>query len=266
MRVSGSAYVSTMTDEDSPTQTNKSLGPTPQGGHKSPDNRCRLVLVLTGERLQEFGAAAPDILGNALVGGDVASVILAQNTLDETPFLELAKPCIAIIQNAGSAAMIAGDPRVAGRLGADGIQYGQDIDGLRDGMDRYAPKFMVAAGNIRSRHNALIIGEAQPDYVMFGKPGGDTQALPHPRNLELAAWWSAMIEIPCIAMGGTAVGSVADVAKAGAEFVGLGAAIFGPKDGPIPSLTDDDTPETRVREANEALNTHAPTLLEADEV
>lgn len=254
-----------MTDQIPIAVVNKSLGPTPEDGHKNPDKRCRLVIVLSGEHLSNFGAEAPKIIENALSGGDVASVILAQNTLEEALFLDLVKPCVEVVQNANSAAIIAGDPRVAGRLSADGIQYGQDVDGIRDGVERFAPKMMIGAGNIRSRHTALIIGEAQPDYVMFGKPGGDTKAKAHPRNLDLGTWWSAMIEIPCITMAGTKIESILDVAETGTEFVSLGHAIFGPKDSAIPQLSGDKSPANSVKMANNLLDKHAPTLLDADE-
>ncbi|MFD0915148.1 thiamine phosphate synthase [Pseudahrensia aquimaris] len=254
-----------MTKHSEISAANMSLAPTPEGGHTDTSVRCRLVLVLTGEQLAVFAKDAPRVLENALSGGDVSSVVLSQNTLDEAEFTELVRPCVEAVQQMNVAAIIAGDPRVAGRCGADGIQYGQDLEGVRDGVDRYAPKFMIGAGNIRSRHNALIIGEAQPDYIMFGKPGGDTQAPPLPRNLELGAWWSAMIEIPCLVMGGTAVDSVVEVSSTGAEFVCLGHAIFGPKESPIPVLEGNDTPASRVAKANELLDAQAPLLLEADE-
>ena len=164
----------------------------------------------------------------------------------------------------GVAAIIAGDPRVANRMGADGIQFGQDLDIIADAVDRFAPKIMIGAGNVRTRHNALVIGELQPDYVMFGKPGGDTHDDPHHKNLDLGEWWSAMIEIPCIVLGGKKLESVVTIAEKGVEFVALDAAIFAPDGDVMAGSAGVDAVTERVRRANKLLDQHAP-IFEDDE-
>ena len=146
--------------------------------------------------------------------------------MDETVWQDLVEPLVKTAQNKGVAAIITDYTRILGRVGADGFQLGQDIDALREAIQKYTPKIMVGAANVKSRHNALMIGELQPDYVMFGKPGGDTRPEPHPKNLDLGNWWASMVEIPAIVLGGNHIRSVVDVANTGAEFVALGAAIF----------------------------------------
>ncbi len=95
---------------------------------------------------------------------------------------------------------------------------------------------------------ALQAGEAQPDYVMFGKLDGDIRKAPHPANIALGEWWSSMIEIPCIVMGGSDVQSVVAVADTGAEFVALRMAIF----------ADPAMAALKVSQANALLDANAP--------
>ncbi len=66
----------------------------------------------------------------------------------------------------------------------------------------------------------------RPDYVFFGKIGGDIKPEPHPKNLALGEWWASMVEIPCIIMGGTDPASVLPIAETGAEFAALSTAVF----------------------------------------
>lgn len=219
--------------------------------------RCRLVLVATSNWLTDRQDAALPLLLDALSGGDVASILFAQTTLDDEPFEQLLEPLIAPVQQHGVAAIIVGTPRVASRVGADGVQFSQDAEAIRD-AERLRPDLMIGAGNIRSRHQALIIGEADPDYVMFGKPGDDTKPDPRSRNLELGAWWASMIEIPAIVLGGTSLESAVAAARTQAEFVALDNAIFSPGEDGKPA------PAAKVREVNRLLDEHAPRFDEID--
>jgi thiamine-phosphate pyrophosphorylase len=189
-----------------------------------PENRCRLVLI------------APDIadadertkiVGDALKGGDVASVIVPQYGLDDGAFQKHAEKLVPVIQDAGAAALISGDSRIVGRARADGLHMAEPAAALAEAIDKYADKLIVGGGNATDRHTALEIGEARPDYIFFGKLDGDIKPEAHPKNLALAEWWASMIEIPCIVMGGTDPASALAVAESGAEFVAMRLAVFG---------------------------------------
>jgi thiamine-phosphate pyrophosphorylase len=188
-----------------------------------PENRCRLVLIVPD--MADADARAK-IVADALRGGDVASVIVPQYGLDDGTFQKHAEKLVPLIQEAGAAALIAGDSRVAGRAKADGLHLTGNAQELSDAIDRHAPKLIVGGGNATDRHTALEIGEVRPDYIFFGKLGGDIKPEAHPKNLALAEWWASMIEIPCIVMGGTDPASALAVAETGAEFVALRQAVF----------------------------------------
>ncbi len=107
---------------------------------------------------------------------------------------------------------------------------------------------MVGTGGAKTRDDALELGEERPDYIFFGRFGYDTKPEPHARNLALGAWWSEMIEIPCIVMAGADLASAEAVAATGAEFVALSAAVF----------SEGVDPAAAVAEANALLDRTAP--------
>lgn len=207
---------------------------------QTPD-RCRLVLIAPAE------AGAERILA-AFDGGDVASLILPPWSLDEAAFQRLTETVVPAAQAQGAAVMVAGDTRAAGRSGADGLHVEAPKTELDDAIARHRPKLMIGAGGIKTRDDALEIGELRPDYVFFGRFGYDNQPEPHPRNLGLARWWAEMIEIPCVVLGGSTVASVEAVAVTGAEFVALSSAVF----------AEDVDPADAVRRVNALLDAHAP--------
>ena len=191
--------------------------------HETP-NRCRLVLVAPP-------GATPDLfstqLAQALEGGDVASLILPQFDLDEASFQKLAEAVAPVAQQAGVALVLAGDSRVAGRISADGIHLDGGAAEVSEAVKRWAGKLIVGAGGATTRDEALALGEAQADYVFFGRFGMDTRPEPHRRNLSLGRWWAEVIEVPCIVLGGSDLASVEAAAATGAEFVALSSAVFG---------------------------------------
>ncbi|MET3661507.1 thiamine phosphate synthase [Aquamicrobium ahrensii] len=206
----------------------------------TPD-RCRLVLIV-------MPGTDAGHLAAALEGGDVASVLLPQGETDEATFQRSAEKLAPLAQAAGAAAIIAGDSRVAGRVKADGVHIEAKRQELADTIERMRERMMVGAGGVKTRDDALGLGEEGPDYMFFGRFGYDTDPKPHPRNLTLGSWWAEMVEIPCIVMGGSDIASVVDVAATGAEFVALSAAIF----------ADGIDPREAVARANELLDGHAP--------
>lgn len=209
------------------------------------EERCRLVLIVPE------GAGDADLakqLEQALGAGDVASVILPQYGMDDSLFQKRAEILVPMIQEAGAAALIAGDSRVAGRVKADGLHFAGSAEELAETIEKFSPKMIVGAGGAADRHAALEIGEARPDYIFFGKLDGDIKPEAHPKNMALAEWWASMIEIPCIVMAGTDPASALPVAETGAEFVAFRGGVFDHTEGPagavrlINALLDEKAP------------------------
>ncbi|MET3597420.1 thiamine-phosphate pyrophosphorylase [Mesorhizobium shonense] len=207
----------------------------------TPPNRCRIVLIAPPLATAEHICAAFD-------GGDIASLILPDNGMDDATFQAFAEKIVPVAQAAGIAVIIAGDSRIAGRVHADGIHVEANRQELAETIERLADKMMVGAGGAKTRDDALELGEERPDYIFFGRFGYDNKPEPHPRNLSLGQWWAQMIQIPCIVMAGSDLASVETVAATGTEFVALSSAIF----------ADGLDPRAAVAAANALLDETAP--------
>ena len=211
----------------------------------APKDRCRLVLIVPAHDDADHQAKT---LEDALRGGDVASVIIPQYGLDDAAFQKLAETLVPIVQEAGAAALVAGDSRTASRVKADGLHVIGGADALSEAVESFSPKLIVGGGNADDRHKALEQGESNPDYMFFGKLEGDIKPEAHPKNMALGEWWASMIEIPVIIMGGSDVASVIPVAETGVEFVALRLGVFSHAGGPAQA----------VAEANALLDEKAP--------
>ena len=95
-----------------------------------------------------------------------------------------------------------------------------------------------------SRHDALVIGDMDVDYVFFGRVDRAEDMEPDKRAIALAQWWSPIVELPCVAMAGTGIASVEAAAETGAEFVGVRGFVWDAHDGPADAI----------RKANEILD------------
>jgi len=168
----------------------------------------------------------PPLLGAALAGGDVAAVLIADGSE------ALAAALVPLVQQAGAAALIRNDTRLAGHVKADGVHIDTGIADLKLAADSFRPKRIVGAGNLTARHAAMEAGEAGVDYVFFGDPHGDTHDEPHPKALDLAEWWAELMEIPAVIMAGRSLESVAAAAATGAAFVAVNQAVWESAAGP----------------------------------
>ncbi len=182
-------------------------------------------------------------LADAFGAGDVASLIVPQYNMDEDQYQALLSEAVQIAQSHGAAVVAAGDTRIAGRCDVDGIHVLGGHTEVRSALKEFSHKWIVGSGGAETRHAALTMGEEDPDYVLFGRFGQDTHAEPHKRNIALGEWWSKVVEVPCIVMGGNALSSLEVAAETGADFVALSLAILG----------DDADPKTACAQANSVL-------------
>jgi thiamine-phosphate pyrophosphorylase len=211
----------------------------------TPPNRCRIVLISpSGENADSFAAK----FTAAIAGGDIASIILPANGMDEGSFQDFAERIVPIAQAAGIAAIIAEDTRIAGRVKADGIHIEGGKAALAEAIESFQAKMAVGTGGAKTRDDALELGEERPDYLFFGRFGYDNTPEAHQRNLSLGGWWAEMIEIPVIVMAGSDLASVETVAATGADFVALSSAVF----------ADGIDPREAVARANAILDETAP--------
>ena len=206
--------------------------------------RCRLVLGIGSDKLLNQNDIVRKI-EKALESDDVASVII-----DATQQNEIIEKCVRAIQKYNVAAIVYGDVKDADELNADGVQCKPEKNEVKKIVGEYQSKIIVGAGGVRTRHQAMEIAECEPDYIMFGNINGDTHQQPNLKNLELGEWYAQWSQIPCVIMAGQDVESVIDVAKTGAEFVALDAAVF--------DVDKIEEVGEQVKLANKLLEQHAP--------
>lgn len=125
------------------------------------------------------------------------------------------------------AVLINDRPDLALELGADGTHIGQDDMSFAKARALLGPDRIIGVTCHASRHLAMEAGEAGADYVAFGAffptRTKDAKAGAAPEILE---WWSALFEIPCVAIGGITVENAAPLIAAGADFLAVSAGIW----------------------------------------
>ena len=90
-------------------------------------------------------AFAETPLEAALAAGDVASLIIPDYGQDEVSFQARAERLTPIAQARNVAVMIAGAPRIAARVKADGIHVDGTLEELADVLEKYRDSMMIGA-------------------------------------------------------------------------------------------------------------------------
>ena len=204
---------------------------------------CRLVLAVTGDLP---GQDLPERLAAALGAGEVAAIIVDPGTVDEEQAQRFLESAVSAAAPFGVPVIGVTEPRIVARAGAHGIHVRGSGRQVADAVGEYQERMMVGTSAGDTRDQALSVGEARPDYVFFGKIGGDTHSEAHPKVVAMAAWWAEFIEVPAILMGGNDMATLDMAAASGVEFVALSRAVLG-------AGVD---PARAVRSANEILARH----------
>lgn len=165
-------------------------------------------------------------LDEALRAGDVASLLIDLSLVAPDARFHVAEKLVPIAQANDVAAILINERELARRVGADGVHIDAGHAELRQAVDALHPDRIVGAGGLHTRHEAMIAAETECDYLFFGRIDGDTGAGIFDKALDMAAWWSAVFEIPAIVMGGSALESVVEAVEARVEFVALREAVW----------------------------------------
>jgi thiamine-phosphate pyrophosphorylase len=193
----------------------------------------RLCLVTPADADPETFAP---LLEAALGAGDVASLIVAGDNANPSALQKMAEKLAPIAQANGVAVIVLNDSRLMARAHADGIHVDTGIEPLREAVEALHPDNIVGAGGITTRHEAMLAAETDCDYIFFGRLDGDTIDAIYDKTFDLAAWWSAVFEIPCIVMGGRKIESVIEAVDARIEFVALRMAVWDHPEGPAAAV------------------------------
>ena len=159
-------------------------------------------------------------LGAVLDAGDIAALLLRLEPADERTLINRAKSVAAVVQRRDVALLLDGHHELAARAGADGAHlFG--IAALTEAIGALKPDRIAGAGGLRSRHDAMLAGEAAADYVMFGDPDRGGARPPLEAVTERLTWWSELFEPPCVGYAGSR-DEIVSLTQAGADFIALG--------------------------------------------
>ena len=179
--------------------------------------RPRLYLVTPPLR---DAAAFARALEAALEAGDIAALLLRLEEADERTLINRGKGLAAIVQRRDVALLLDGHAGLVARAGADGAHL-TGIEALTAALVMLKPDRIAGVGGLRSRHDAMLAGEAGADYVMFGDPDRDGRRPPLEAVRERVKWWAELFQPPCVGYAAH-LDEVAPLAQAGADFVALG--------------------------------------------
>ncbi|OYW63415.1 MAG: hypothetical protein B7Z40_15045 [Bosea sp. 12-68-7] len=182
----------------------------------SPPTRLMLVTPLVAD-----ADAMAFRLMQAQAGGDLAAVLLRLAPGDERSRIERVKRLAGPVQAANVALVVEDSALVATRGGADGVHLTGGPDVIAEARSSLKSERIIGAGGLRARHDAMDVGEAGVDYVLFGEPRPDGSMPPLPAVIERAGWWAEIFQTPCVAYAPD-TDSVAALAETGAEFIALG--------------------------------------------
>jgi len=198
------------------------------------DTACRLYLITPPVIEPKVFA---ETLKAALGGGDVACLQLrlkeGEQTASENAFRRAAEALLPICQAADVALLINDRPDLAVKLGADGVHIGQEDAGYEEARRLLGPDRIVGVTCHNSRHLAMEAAENGADYVAFGAFFETGTKTPKTRaEIDLLSWWSELMEIPCVAIGGITVENCPPLIAAGADFLAVSAGIWQHPEGP----------------------------------
>jgi thiamine-phosphate pyrophosphorylase len=191
---------------------------------------CRLYLI-TPPKLEPKPFAAT--LKRALDGGDVPCVQLRLKDASDDDILRAGEILMPVAQRSGAAFILNDRPDLAAKLGADGVHVGQEDASYGDARALLGAKRIVGVTCHNSRHLAIEAAEAGADYVAFGAffatATKDTKTRAEPEIIE---WWSEVMVIPCVAIGGITVANAPALIEAGADFLAVASGVWDYPTGP----------------------------------
>lgn len=184
---------------------------------------CQLYLISP----LDVGGSFPERLARALDAGPVAAFQFRVKGIDEHEAARLAAPLQAICAEREVAFIVNDSISLAKRIKADGVHLGQGDGTVEEARERLGRDAQIGVTCHDSRHLAMEAGDAGADYVAFGAFFQTiTKQTEHVATPDLLEWWQALMEIPCVAIGGITPENCAPLVAAGADFLAVSGAVW----------------------------------------
>lgn len=186
-------------------------------------DRCRLYLITPPAiDLKRF----PKQMAAALDAGDVGAVQLRLKDLDDDALRHAIDALRPVVQSRDVAFLLNDRPDLAVAHGCDGAHVGQS-DTPATVARKILGDLTMGVTCHDSRDLAMAAGEDGADYVAFGAffPTTTKDAKFHAEP-ELLQWWSELMELPCVAIGGITPANCPPLVRAGANFLAVVGAVW----------------------------------------
>ena len=189
---------------------------------------CRLYLVTP----VTAGAGFADTLARALDAGDVAAVQLRLKDADDDAWRRAIDALRPVAQSRGVSFLLNDRPELVRATGSDGAHVGQTDTPAREARLVMGPDATLGVTCHDSRDLAMQAGEDGADYVAFGAffPTATKEA-PTRADVSLLAWWSELMELPVVAIGGITAANCGALVTAGANFLAVVGAVWAHPEG-----------------------------------
>jgi len=197
-------------------------------------DRCRLYLISPPSfDLPQFA----DDLDRALDAGDIASFQLRLKDVSDDEIRRTASSLIPIVQRNGVAFLLNDRPDLAKALGCDGVHIGQEDAPYEEAREAMGKEAIIGVTCHASRHLAMVAAEAGADYVAFGAfyPTSTKDAKTR-ADTEILHWWSELMVVPCVAIGGITVENAQPLIEAGADFIAVSSGVWSYQAGPAKAV------------------------------
>lgn len=183
-----------------------------------------------------IGPDFADALAAALDAGPVACVQLRLKDAGPDEVRRAIDALRPVAQSRGVAFLLNDAPRLALETGCDGAHLGQDDLAAHGGLPhirRLLDGLSLGITCHDSRHLAMEAAEQGADYVAFGAFFPTATKTPKTRaETSLLRWWSELMEIPSVAIGGITQDNFSLLTEAGADFIAVIGAVWNHPDGP----------------------------------
>jgi thiamine-phosphate pyrophosphorylase len=128
-------------------------------------------------------------------------------------------------------------PDLAAEMGCDGVHVGQEDTPYEEARRIIGGDGIVGVTCHDSRHLAMVAAEKGADYVAFGAFFATGTKRPKSwADPEILAWWSDLMTVPCVAIGGITVDNCRPLVEAGADFLAVSAGVWEHPEGPAAAV------------------------------
>ena len=142
-----------------------------------------------------------------------------------------------VVQGRDVALLLNDRPDLAAETGCDGVHLGQADTPYEAARRLVGGDAIVGVTCHDSRHLAMVAAENGADYVAFGAFFATATKQPKSwADPEILAWWSALMTVPCVAIGGITVDTCRPLIEAGADFLAVSAGVWEHPAGPAAAV------------------------------